>query len=141
MIDQYILMLQKKISWILTARENIQYRDVVEESFQVIVTLYFTTENFLSLSVIYFEFILQLCFLHTTSNINLPIKQQKTLRNWISPIWRTFFISYCNQMTPPHTAFICAPLSPPFQSLAPHILISGAPIEAAVMVAGSEQND
>ncbi len=39
--------------------------------------------------------------LRTTSNINLPIKQQKTLQYWISPIWRTFFISYCNQITPP----------------------------------------
>ncbi len=35
----------------------------MEESFQVNAFLYFTTENFLSLSVIYFEFILQLCFI------------------------------------------------------------------------------
>ncbi len=51
--------------------------------------------------------------LHTTSNINLPIKQQKTLYYWISPIWRTFFISYCNQITPPPNCFHLRPsLSP-----------------------------
>ncbi len=55
--------------------------------------------------------------LRTTSNINLPIKQQKTLQYWISPIWRTFFISYCNQIPPPLLSL--APLSLPHFNLSP----------------------
>ncbi len=48
--------------------------------------------------------------MHTTLNMNLPIKQQKTLHYWISLIWENFFISYCNH------------LFPPLLSLAPHSL-------------------
>ncbi len=44
-------------------------------------------------------------------NINLPIKQQKTLHYWISLIWENFFISYCNHLFPP-LLHLCPTLSP-----------------------------
>ncbi len=57
--------------------------------------------------ILFYNYVL----LHTMLNINLPIKQQKTLHYWISLIWENFFISYCIIFSP-HCFHLCPTLSP-----------------------------